>query len=308
MAPATPHQPVRADGIDARQRLLAAGIRLFAEHGFEKTSVRALAQAAGVNLGAISYYFGDKEGLYRALFVEPPVGCAPEDLTAFADPGRPLAEAMRLFFVDFLEPLKMGEEFRMVMKLHFREMAEPTGAWTHAVDAQIRPQFEALLRLLVRELGLRRADLDLHRLALSIAGLGVHFFAFHDGVTTLSPTVLSTPRAVDTLAERLAGYAVSMVEGERARATGAGVLRPSEFEQRGAAIDVADRVVRRQLQTEIVGLERLGESSQPEQHVCGLEMRFGEPGRDRRRRSISLERGAVPAERHEGVGTVEMRG
>ena len=217
MAPATPHQPVRADGIDARQRLLAAGIRLFAEHGFEKTSVRALAQAAGVNLGAISYYFGDKEGLYRALFVEPPVGCAPEDLTAFADPGRPLAEAMRLFFVDFLEPLKMGEEFRMVMKLHFREMAEPTGAWTHAVDAQIRPQFEALLRLLVRELGLRRADLDLHRLALSIAGLGVHFFAFHDGVTTLSPTVLSTPRAVDTLAERLAGYAVSMVEGERAR-------------------------------------------------------------------------------------------
>ncbi len=69
----------------------------------------------------------------------------------------------------------------------------------------------------LRELGLRRADLDLHRLALSIAGLGVHFFAFHDGVTTLSPTVLATPRAVDTLAERLAGYAVSMVEGERAR-------------------------------------------------------------------------------------------
>jgi AcrR family transcriptional regulator len=217
MSSAEPHHPVRADGIDARQRLLGAGLKLFAEHGFEKTSVRALAQEAQVNLGAISYYFGDKEGLYRTLFTDPSICGSPEDLVAFADPGRPLAAALRMFYVEFLAPLKRGDEVRMVMKLHFREMAEPTGAWAGAVDTEIRPQFEALLRLLVRELGMKRADLDLHRLALSIAGLGVHFFAFHDGVKTLSPSVLANPRAIDALAERLGGYAVSMVEGERAR-------------------------------------------------------------------------------------------
>jgi AcrR family transcriptional regulator len=54
--PSTPHQPVRSDGIDARQRLLAAGLKLFAEQGFEQTSVRALAREAGVNLAAVSYY------------------------------------------------------------------------------------------------------------------------------------------------------------------------------------------------------------------------------------------------------------
>jgi AcrR family transcriptional regulator len=217
MSPAAPHQPVRADGIDARQRLLTAGLALFAEQGFEKTSVRALARAAQVNLGAISYYFGDKEGLYRALFTDPAICGAPQDLVAFAEPGRPLSSALRMFYSEFLAPLKRGDEAQLVMKLHFREMAEPTGAWASAVDTEIRPQFEALLRLLVRELALKRADLDLHRLALSIAGLGVHFFAFHDGVGTLSPSVLATPRAIDALAERLAGYAVSMVEGERAR-------------------------------------------------------------------------------------------
>lgn len=219
MPPTAPHQPVRSDGIDARQRLLAAGLKLFAEQGFEKTSVRAIAQAAQVNLGAISYYFGDKEGLYRALFSEPPGGGPVEQLVAFADPGRPLAEALRMFYEDFLAPLKMGDAVGLMMKLHFREMADPTGAWTCVVDNEIRPQFEALLRLLQRELGLKRADLDLHRLALSIAGLGVHFFAFNDGVKTLSPSVLATPRAIDLLVERLAGYAVSMVEGERARRT-----------------------------------------------------------------------------------------
>lgn len=218
MSPAPPHLPVRADGIDARQRLLAAGLRLFAERGFGKTSVRALAQDAQVNIGAISYYFGDKEGLYRALFVEPPIGGHPHHAEAFADPSLSLPQALRRFFADFLAPLKLaGDEVRMVMKLHFREMAEPTGAWECALDTDIRPQHEAMQRLLVRALGLRRADADVQRLAIAIAGLAVHVFVFRDGVQTLAPQLLASPRAIDTMAERLAGYASAMVDGERAR-------------------------------------------------------------------------------------------
>jgi AcrR family transcriptional regulator len=57
----------RSDG-DARGRLLAAGLRLFAERGFKATSVRDLAHEAGVNVAAISYHFGDKAALYRELF------------------------------------------------------------------------------------------------------------------------------------------------------------------------------------------------------------------------------------------------
>ncbi|MGZ5028925.1 MAG: hypothetical protein ACXV9T_17220 [Methylobacter sp.] len=42
----------------------------------------------------------------------------------------PLAEALDLFFSDFLTPFKMDENINLVMKLHFREMLEPTtGAW-----------------------------------------------------------------------------------------------------------------------------------------------------------------------------------
>lgn len=41
---------------------------LFAEHGFTRTSVREIAEAAGVNVAMISYYFGSKEQLLEALF------------------------------------------------------------------------------------------------------------------------------------------------------------------------------------------------------------------------------------------------
>ena len=42
---------------------------LFAEKGFNGTSVRDIAEKAQVNLAMISYYFGSKEKLFEALFM-----------------------------------------------------------------------------------------------------------------------------------------------------------------------------------------------------------------------------------------------
>ncbi len=52
---------------DTAEALLEAGRMLFAERGFEGTSVRALTSRAGANLGAITYHFGSKESLYGAV-------------------------------------------------------------------------------------------------------------------------------------------------------------------------------------------------------------------------------------------------
>ncbi|WP_119155098.1 TetR/AcrR family transcriptional regulator [Caldimonas tepidiphila] len=52
---------------DTPERILDAAERLFVEHGYETTSVRLVTLAAGVNIAAISYHFGSKEGLIRAV-------------------------------------------------------------------------------------------------------------------------------------------------------------------------------------------------------------------------------------------------
>ena len=54
-------------GEDTRQRILETAFELFGLEGFEGASTRTLAERAGVNLPAIQYYFGSKEGLYRAV-------------------------------------------------------------------------------------------------------------------------------------------------------------------------------------------------------------------------------------------------
>jgi TetR/AcrR family transcriptional regulator, regulator of cefoperazone and chloramphenicol sensitivity len=52
---------------DTRERLIQAGIEIFAEYGFNATTTRMLADKAQVNLSAIPYYFRSKEGLYLAV-------------------------------------------------------------------------------------------------------------------------------------------------------------------------------------------------------------------------------------------------
>ena len=91
--PTSTAAPPGAEPDPARARLLRAGLRLFAHQGFAATSTRELAQAAGVNVAAISYYFGDKAGLYRAAFFEP-LGEAPDDLAAFSASGMPLSQLL----------------------------------------------------------------------------------------------------------------------------------------------------------------------------------------------------------------------
>ncbi|HPU51769.1 MAG TPA: CerR family C-terminal domain-containing protein [Burkholderiaceae bacterium] len=204
----------RSDG-DARGRLLAAGLRLFAERGFKATSVRDLANEAGVNVAAISYHFGDKAALYRELFrarAGLPVADDPTDL-----PVRPLDQALRNFYRDFLEPLKRDHETALMIKLHYRELFEPTGAWQQVVEQQLRPRFSELTRLLLRELGLGRVDRDVHRAAVAMIGMAVHLFTCQDEIRYLAPGVLGGSRSIDALSERLADYGCAIVEAERIR-------------------------------------------------------------------------------------------
>jgi AcrR family transcriptional regulator len=49
-------------------QIMEAAEKLFADKGFEGTSVRDIAEGAGVNLAMISYYFGSKEKLMEAMF------------------------------------------------------------------------------------------------------------------------------------------------------------------------------------------------------------------------------------------------
>jgi AcrR family transcriptional regulator len=90
---------------DTRERLLRAAAELFAEGGYEGTSVKELAQRAEVNVSLVSYHFGGKEGLFKAC------------LEQVGDEGLRIAERT-------LKPPVGGEELRLRLRMFVEEMIQ----------------------------------------------------------------------------------------------------------------------------------------------------------------------------------------
>lgn len=84
----------RRDAAATRDALLAAGAELFAERGYDGVPVAAIANKARVNKAMISYHFGGKRKLYRAIvtatFSEIVAG-----VERLAGSPRPAAEVLR---------------------------------------------------------------------------------------------------------------------------------------------------------------------------------------------------------------------
>jgi AcrR family transcriptional regulator len=60
----SPAKPLRSQ--PTRDRILAAARRLFGEEGFERTTIRGVAAAAGIHFSMVMRYYGSKEGLFAA--------------------------------------------------------------------------------------------------------------------------------------------------------------------------------------------------------------------------------------------------
>ena len=207
----------RSDGVQSRERLLLSAMRLFAEQGYAKTSTREIALAAGTNIASISYYFGDKAGLYRAAFTEPAPHSREADLAALTDPSLTLRDALREFYGQFLGPLKQGDMARLCMRLWFREMLEPTGLWSDEINNDIKPAHKALMLVLGRHIGVAEADDDLSRLAFSVVGLALQLMIARDVIEQISPQLIATGEAIDTWMERLIDFAEAIVATEKTR-------------------------------------------------------------------------------------------
>jgi AcrR family transcriptional regulator len=82
-----------------RQRLIGEATRLFAERGFERTSVQEIVAAAGVTKGAMYHYFDSKDDLLKEIYARV-LRLQMERLTMFADADGPVAERLHAAAMD----------------------------------------------------------------------------------------------------------------------------------------------------------------------------------------------------------------
>ncbi|MBI5281738.1 MAG: TetR/AcrR family transcriptional regulator [Candidatus Solibacter usitatus] len=118
-----------------KDRLLDAAERLFAEHGFQATSLRHITADAGVNLAAVNYHFQSKESLILAVLIRKlePINRRRlellDELEARQRDSAPSLEGvLRAFLQPVLEAKAAGMELATFPRLLGRIYTEP-GAW-----------------------------------------------------------------------------------------------------------------------------------------------------------------------------------
>ena len=110
-----------------RRALIQAAVSVFAEHGYEAAAVRVITAKAKVNQGAITYHFGGKDGLYRAVLetVRDSLGAQPLLSVADIDRHTP-EETVKLFIRQTLAPLAGGARVRRSLRVMAWEQLRPT--------------------------------------------------------------------------------------------------------------------------------------------------------------------------------------
>jgi len=118
---------------DTRASLLASLSRRLAEDGGTGASLRELAAAAGVSTATLRYYFGDREGLHRALF----------------DRGRELGAGFQLRLVN--EPLQADAQASLRWALEWI-LTIPTVRQIHTVGLRVALESPTLGPAYLRDL------------------------------------------------------------------------------------------------------------------------------------------------------------
>jgi AcrR family transcriptional regulator len=221
LSPGTAPAAGHADrGAHAREQLIAHATRIFATKGYAAASTREICQAAGANVAAIHYYFGDKEALYRAV-LSAPVDAIAAEFGRFADPALSFEEAMRHVLQPFVRmALTDDPQSQHVQRLHLREALEPSAVFRDVVDRIIVPLHNALVALLARHCGTKRVDEGLHQLAFAIVAMANDYCMSREFIRLLAPQVLDRDDAVERIVERLVGYSSALLAHELAARRG----------------------------------------------------------------------------------------
>ncbi len=203
--------PEAEDEDDTRERILSAAGEVFAEHGFDRATVRAITDRAGVNVAAINYHFRDKAGLYRQVLRDV---CAVRHAfhqtvtQAPSSPERRLEIFIRSFLTVILDPARPKWKARLMA----REMADPTSALDDLVENVIRPLRDQFLTPTLRELtGGRLGRRELRDVSASVMGQCLYHLQGQPITQRLHPDFKITAAEIDRIADHITRFSLGAI-------------------------------------------------------------------------------------------------
>jgi AcrR family transcriptional regulator len=198
-----------------RAKLTDAAGAIFAERGFQATTVREICAAAGANVAAVNYHFGDKLGLYSSVLREMTQAThASTVVPAFTAEGSP-EDRLRLLIATMLRSMTSDVKTFRMMRIVAHELASPTPVLDQVVDEFIGPSQARLCKLVGEILGMDPGEETTRLCALSIVGQVLHFAKARPVITRLWPRMKYAERDIDLIAAHVASFTLAALHGLR---------------------------------------------------------------------------------------------
>jgi len=187
-----------------KARIVSAALELFRQHGYEATTMRAVAEAAGVSLGNAYYYFSSKEYLLQAYYHEIHVHHMEQSLPVLE---REKGLKARLLGVIKVQ-LQVIEPYHRFSGLLFKTAGDPHSPLNpfHEDSAATRLEATELFAKVIEGKGVKvpkdlRAELPQ---LLWVYSMGIVLFWIHDKSAGRARTHALVEQSVDVVA-RLIG-------------------------------------------------------------------------------------------------------
>lgn len=132
---------------NTRDRLIQTALDVFAEKGFQAATVAEICGAAGANIAAVNYHFGDKAGLYREAWrsaFETALDAFPRDEGVALDASA--EDRLRAMIRSLLYRLGAVGPAECLQRLHVHEQLNPTGLVRRSRDQAMRGPLHDTLR------------------------------------------------------------------------------------------------------------------------------------------------------------------
>ncbi len=157
--------PIASESLErgeiARKKLIEAGLKIYSAVGYEKASTRLLAAEAGVNIAAIPYYFGSKEGLYIAVidsiidYYRAGLGDSLTQIQTALNNADTTAEEYRALLDHYMRKmirfvLQDTPERQQISRIYTREQLDPTSAFERLYQGFVRGLHESISALVAQ--------------------------------------------------------------------------------------------------------------------------------------------------------------
>ena len=194
------------------RRLLTAASEEFARHGFASARVRQIVEAAKVNVAAVNYYFGGKEGLYRATLRHLAGRPAPAAKDRANRRGRSAEERLQRRVYAILDRFIGTDRPSPLGRILAHEAMDPTGNLESLIGDTMRPDIERIHSLLREIAGTAIPERKLAHAALGILGQCVLYLYARPTIEDLSPGFTYGPETCKALATQITEFSLGGIE------------------------------------------------------------------------------------------------